>query len=96
MNQLKMGIQLKLKKETYRHLSREMQTPLWQNIFQKKGRSLLQILIEQSRTKLSSIFKLVCFGLSLPRTATVDNTPQALYCSAVQPFHNCSAYRKTQ
>lgn len=49
MNQLKMGIQLKFKKETYRHLSREMQTQLRQNIFQQKARSLLQILIEQSR-----------------------------------------------
>lgn len=97
MDQLKMGIQLKLKKEVYRHLSRKMQTHLWQNICHQKGRSLLQILAEQSRTKLW-FFKLVCFELSLHCKgckATVGNTPQALYCSAVQPFHNCSTYRET-
>lgn len=76
MDQLKMGVQLKLKKETYRHLSREMQIQLWHNIFQQKGRSLLQVLIEQSRTKLW-FFKFVCFELSLHHKATVDNAPSS-------------------
>lgn len=69
-----MDIQLKLKNKTSRHLSRKMKTQLWQNIFQQKGRSLLQILIEQSRTKLW-FFKLVYFELSLHCKATVDNAP---------------------